>query len=207
MRESAASPTSITDTPWRVSNELRRLIALPYIRLSMALQGVTWGKGWRIFGMPIVQRHRGSCIELGDGLELRSWRSSNPLAPNHPVVVATRTAHASIRIGDGCGFTGTTIVAAELITIGNRVLVGANCTIVDTDFHPLTRVKRERDILDGAHAPVVIEDDVFIGMNSLVLKGVSIGANSVIGAGSVVTHDIPPSVIAAGNPARVISQL
>jgi acetyltransferase-like isoleucine patch superfamily enzyme len=207
FRKPDTSSPNAFDTPWRVTNELRRLIALPYIRLSFVMHGISWGKGWRIFGMPIIQRYRGSRIELGNRLELRSWRSSNPLAPNHPVVLATRTAHALIRIGDGCGFTGTTIVAAESVTIGDRVLVGANCTIVDTDFHPLTRDEREQDILAGAHAPVTIEDDVFIGMNCLILKGVTIGANSVIGAGSVVTKDIAPNTIAAGNPARAIKEL
>jgi acetyltransferase-like isoleucine patch superfamily enzyme len=171
------------------------------------LHGIAWGKGWRIFGMPMIQRHRGSQIELGDNLELRSWRSSNPLAPNHAVVLATRTAAATIRIGKGCGFTGTTIVAAESITIGDRVLVGANSTIVDTDFHPLDPVERQRDILNGQHAAITIEDDVFIGMNCLILKGVTIGRGSVVGAGSVVTRSVPPGVIVAGNPAQVVREL
>jgi len=182
-------------------------MAWPYIRLMFAMYGIAWGERWRIFGMPIVQRHRGSRIVLGNHLTLRSWRSSNPLAPNHPVVLATRTAGAKIAIGDHCGFTGTTLVAAESITIGNRVLVGANCTIVDTDFHPLTRAGREQDILAGAHAPIVIQDDVFIGMESLILKGVTIGMNSVVGAGSVVVADVPPNVIVAGNPARIVKGL
>jgi len=63
------------------------------------------------------------------------------------------------------------LVAAERIQIGQRVQVGANCTIADTDFHPLTAAGRAQDFLAGAHAPIVIEDDVFIGMNSLILKG------------------------------------
>lgn len=144
---------------------------------------------------------------LGDGLELRSWKASNPLAPSHPVVLATRRASARIQVGHGCGFTGATIVAATSVIIGDRVLVGANSTIVDTDFHPLTRAGREADILAGACAPVTIHDDAFIGMHCLILKGVTIGANSVIAAGSVVTRDVPPNVIAAGNPARVVKTL
>lgn len=190
--------------PWQATNELRRLLALPYIRLMFAVHGVAWGRRWRILGMPIIQRHRRSTITLGDGVTLRSWRFSNPLAPNHPVVLATRTAQARIQIGDDCGFTGGAIVAAERIQIGCRVLVGANCTITDTDFHPLEAAVRQQDILAGAHRPVVIEDDVFIGMNCLILKGVTLGRGSVVGAGSVVTKDVPAGVIVAGNPARVI---
>lgn len=192
------------DMPWQATNELRRLLALPYIRLMFAVHGVAWGRRWRILGMPIIQRHRRSTITLGDGVTLRSWRFSNPLAPNHSVVLATRTAQARIQIGDDCGFTGGAIVAAERIQIGCRVLVGANCTITDTDFHPLEAAARQQDILAGAHRPVVIEDDVFIGMNCLILKGVTLGRGSVVGAGSVVTKDVPAGVIVAGNPARVI---
>lgn len=190
--------------PWAAANEARRMAALPAIWLRWRAHGLAWGRRWRLYGMPIVQRYRGSVIELGDGLELRSWRSSNPLAPNHPVVLATRSAGAAIRIGHDVGMTGATIVAANAITIGDRVLIGANTTIVDTDFHPIDAAARRRDILAGAHAPVRVEDDAFIGMGCLILKGVTLGAGCVIGAGSVVTRDVPPGAMAAGNPARVV---
>lgn len=195
------------DAPWRAINEMRRLVTLPSVRLMFAIYGIAWGRRWRILGMPIIQRYRGSLIELGDGLELRSWYSANPAAPNHPVVLATRSAGAVIRIGQNCGLTGATLVAAERIEIGDHVLIGANATIVDTDFHPLDPQRRRRDILNGRHRPVVIEDDVFVGMGSFVLKGVRIGRGSVVGAGSVVSRDVPPSVVVAGNPAYVIRKL
>lgn len=195
---------TLFDTPWRAVNECRRLIALPYIRLWFACHGIQWRRGWRIYGMPIIQRWRGSRIIIGENVALRSWSSTNPLAPNHPVVLATRTATALIGIGKDCGFTGTTLVAAERIVIGDRVAVGANVTIIDTDFHPLDPAERQLDFLAGKHAPVIIEDDVFIGMHSLILKGVTIGRGSVVGAGSVVTADVAPGTIVAGNPARVV---
>jgi acetyltransferase-like isoleucine patch superfamily enzyme len=188
-------------------NELRRVAAIPYIRLLFWLHGIRWGQGWRIYGMPIIQRYRGSQIDMGDGLSLRSWYSTNPLAPNHPVVLATRKAGATLRIGNHCGFTGTTLVAAERIEIGNRVAVGANVTITDTDFHPLDPAERQRDFLAGKHAPIIIEDDVFIGMHSLILKGVTIGRGSVIGAGSVVTDDVTSGTIVAGNPAKLVRNI
>lgn len=194
------------DAPWTALNELRRYLALPVIWLRWRALGLRWGRRWHLYGMPIIQRFRGSQIELGDGLELRSWRSTNPLAPNHPVVLATRSARAEIRVGSDVGMTGATLVAAERIIIGDRVLIGANTTIVDTDFHPLDPAARRRDMLAGAHAPVTVEDDVFIGMHCLILKGVRIGCGSVVGAGSVVSRDVPPGVIVAGNPARVVGQ-
>lgn len=195
---------TIVDSPWRACHELRRLLSLPLIRLQFALQSIDWGKGWRIWGCPILQCHRGSQIVIGDYADLRSWPGTNPLTPNHPVVLATRCSGARIQIGHHCGFTGTTLVAAESIEIGNWVVVGANCTIVDTDFHPLAAAERRLHVLDGTHKPIMIEDEVFVGMNSLILKGVTLGRGCVIGAGSVVTRDVPPGMIAAGNPARVI---
>jgi acetyltransferase-like isoleucine patch superfamily enzyme len=195
------------DMPWAAAYEIRRILSLPFIRLMFSIHGITWGKRWHIWGMPIIQRFRGSRIEIGEGILLRSWSSTNPLAPNHRVVLATRNANAIIKIGQDVGMTGITLVAAERIEIGDRVQIGANATIVDTDFHPLDLETRRKDFLAGKHAPVIIENDVFIGMNSLILKGVRVGEGSVIGAGSVVTINIPPRTIAAGNPVRVIKAI
>ncbi len=195
------------ETPWRARLELRRWLSWPTARALFALAGVRWGKGWRFYGVPILQKHRHSTIRIGDGLSLRSIPQSNALGPNHPVILSTRRAGAELIIGRGFGMTGGTICAEERIIIGDDVWVGANCVITDTDFHPLRLEDRLARPLDGTTAPVTIEDGVFIGMHSLVLKGVTIGAHSVIGAGSVVTRDIPPRVVAAGNPARVLRPL
>jgi acetyltransferase-like isoleucine patch superfamily enzyme len=93
------------------------------------------------------------------------------------------------------------------VVLGDRVLIGANVTLADTDFHPLTPEGRAADINAGKHAPIHISDDVFVGMNSLILKGVTIGQGSVVGAGSVVTRDVPARTIVAGNPARIVSDV
>lgn len=198
---------SVLDMPWLATTEIRRILAFPWIRLRFLMLGVPWATGLRILGMPLLQRHRGSQIRIGEGSVLRSWESSNPLAPFHPVVLATRSANARIIIGNYFGMTGGSIVAAEQVEIGNSVLVGANVIIADTDFHPISAEERQRDAQAGAVRPIVIEDNVFIGANSIVLKGVRIGAGSVIGAASVVTFDIPPNVVAAGNPARPLRNL
>jgi acetyltransferase-like isoleucine patch superfamily enzyme len=78
---------------------------------------------------------------------------------------------------------------------------------VDTDFHATDSIQRWVKPSDGGMGEVAIEDNVFIGMNCLILKGVRIGKGSVIGAGSVVTEDVPPNVIVAGNPARLVRRL
>ena len=193
--------------PWVIALEMRRLLAWPVIRLQFAWHGVAWGRDWRIFGRPILQRHRGSQINLGDGLSLRSWPRSNPLAPTAPVVLSTRRADAELTIGDDCGFTGTTLVAADRVVIGDRVLVGGNASIVDFDFHPLTPEARAENINAGTAAPIVIEDDVFVGVDALILKGVTVGEGAVVGAGSVVTQDVSPRTVVAGNPATVVRTL
>ena len=132
---------------------------------------------------------------------------TRPLVPHHPVVFATRRADSVIRVGDGCGFSGTTFVAADHIEVGDRVQIGSNASVVDTDFHPLRPDERMRNFNAGATAPIVIEDDVFVGMDSLILKGVTIGEGSVVGGGSVVSQDVPPRSVVAGNPATVVRDL
>jgi acetyltransferase-like isoleucine patch superfamily enzyme len=205
---SAASAMQMAlDMPWKAVNELERRLLLPLARLQFALAGVAWGVGWKLYGLPIIQKHRRSTLLIGARLELRSTVRSNPLGPQHPVILSTRRPGAVLQIGDDFGMTGGGIIAEERIIIGSRVTVGANSIIADTDFHPLDAARRRTAPLDGATAPITIEDDVFIGMQCLILKGVTLGAGSVIGAGSVVTRDVPPGVIAAGNPARVIRAL
>ena len=193
--------------PWLLKYEALRLLALPIIRLRFALHGVQWGSGWRVFGMPIIQKHRGSQIVVGEGVVMRSWRGSNPLVPRQPVVLSTRSADAVIQIGNGTGLTGTVIVAEERVDIGRDVFIGANATLVDTDFHPLRADRRRLAPSDGRHRPIVVEDEVFIGMGAIILKGVRVGARSVVGAGSVVAADVPPDTVVAGNPARVVRHL
>lgn len=122
----------------------------------------------------------------------------------------------AIRIGDYCYIgENTKIWSGASVAIGDRVLISHNCNIFDNDTHPLDPAARHEQFkaiittghpasIDLKDRPVVIEDDVLIGAGCTILKGVRIGRRSVIGAGSVVTSDVPPGVIAAGNPARVV---
>jgi acetyltransferase-like isoleucine patch superfamily enzyme len=195
---------SALNTPWKVTNEFFRLVGYPYVRLLFGYNRIAWGKNWRFYGVPIIQKHRQSVMRFGSNFSLRSTVRSNPLGPNHPVILCTWQAGAVLEIGEIFGMTGGTICVAENITIGNYVIIGANCTIIDTDFHPLDPRVRRRSPQEAQTAPIKIEDDVFIGMSCLILKGVTIGRGSVIGAGSVVTRDVPSGVIVAGNPAKVL---
>jgi len=199
--------TEFQNTPWKITNELLRRLLFPYIRLFFAVNGIQWENNWKILGVPIIQKHRLSQIRIGPGLGLRSTTRSNPLGPNHPVILCTWKSGAVIEIGKNFAMTGGALVAAKRITIGNDVNLGANSTMIDTDFHPLDPIERRLNPQDAEAAPININDDVFIGMNCLILKGVTIGQNSIIGAGSVVSRDIPPGVIAAGNPAKIIKSI
>jgi galactoside O-acetyltransferase len=117
-----------------------------------------------------------------------------------------RDVESKISIGDNTSINNSfSAVAFSSITIKNNVLIGVNCSIIDTDGHNLNVAKRASSEVDSK--AVLIENNVFIGDNVSILKGVTIGENSVIGFGSVVTSDIPSNVIAAGNPAKVIRNL
>ena len=195
------------DTPWKITNRLYRWLAYPYVRFLFWLNGIPWGKQWSFDGVPIIQKHRGSAMQFGSGLSLRPSVRSNPLGANHPVILCTWKSRAVLEIGSDFAMTGGSLCAATGIKIGDRVNIGANTTILDTDFHPLDPETRRVHPQEASNAPVVIKDDVFIGMNCLILKGVTIGEGSVVGAGSVVTRDVPSRVIVAGNPAIIVREL
>ena len=115
-------------------------------------------------------------------------------------MISASNNNDTISIGKNCGFSGVSIWCFKSISIGNNVRIGANSIIMDGDAH-------QDDPRAGENKSVIIEDNVWIGANVMVLKGVTIGHNSIIGAGSVVTKDIPINVVAAGNPCKVIKQL
>jgi acetyltransferase-like isoleucine patch superfamily enzyme len=128
--------------------------------------------------------------------------------------------NGSATIGDFTLLNGALIMAEERIEIGSHCLVSWNVGIADSDFHPLEPARR----LIDAHAlapfykdrpprpkletrPVIISDNVWIGMNAVILKGVSIGENSVVAAGAVVTKSVPANCVVAGNPAILTREL
>jgi len=119
-----------------------------------------------------------------------------------------RGAMPKIVIGDGCTLMYRFQVnAAESVTLGRNVLAASNVLITDFD-HVLepggTPITRSREFLT---APVCIEDNCWLGQNAVILKGVTIGHDSIVGANSVVTKDVPPYSIVGGNPARLIKSL
>lgn len=111
-------------------------------------------------------------------------------------------------IGDNSGLNGVMIYCSNSIEIGKYVNIGGSCRISDSNHHPLNYISRRENRYDEIKSsPIKIEDDVFIGANCIIGKGVTIGARSIISAGSVVIKDIPSDVIAGGNPCKVIKSL
>lgn len=147
---------------------------------------------------------------IGDNFTLSSGSGINPIARGLMAHIYVED-NATLCIADNVGMSSPCLWCAKKITIGNNVNIGANSLILDTDSHSLDYKERQNERLFGFKdrskiktLPVVIEDDVMVGANCIILKGVTIGARSVIAAGSVVTKNIPSDCIAGGNPARVI---
>lgn len=176
--------------------------------LYVRLHGVKVGKRLEAYGRPDILRFPDSSIELGDDVMLNSSRRMYASLLCAPTKLATLQPGAQIRIGNRVGISGSAIAArSHTIEIGDDTIIASSCTIFDSDWHHSYAEARwrvpgsELDILD---ADVHIHRNVWIGFGSIILKGVTIGENSIIGAGSVVTKDIPANRIAAGCPAKPI---
>lgn len=169
-------------------------------QLSAAWWGITTGKNSSFDGKCHFKRYPKSTISIGNNCEFLSRANANLIGINRPCMVSTLTESAVIEIGDNCGFSGTVIGAFTSIKIGNNVRCGANTLITDSDWHP-------DDPRVGVSKGVIIGNNVWLGLNAVVLKGVEIGENTVIGANSLVTKNIPANVIAAGNPCKEIAKL
>jgi acetyltransferase-like isoleucine patch superfamily enzyme len=110
-----------------------------------------------------------------------------------------------ITIEEGVAMSGCTIYSMDSIHIGRNTDIGSGCKIIDNDFHPLSYSERHPEQLDKIKKrPVYIGEGCFIGANSFILKGTTLGKNVVVGAGSVVCGTFPDNVIIAGNPAKII---
>jgi bifunctional N-acetylglucosamine-1-phosphate-uridyltransferase/glucosamine-1-phosphate-acetyltransferase GlmU-like protein len=178
-------------------------------KLVLLYKGVKFKEGLILYSLPIISVAKDSTIKFGKRVVICSTATHTAMGVNHRTVIRTLHPSAQIIIGNDVGMSGATICAAKMVHIGSYTMLGANVSIVDTDFHTLDPYNRRYN--KEAHRinkeTVLIGNNVFIGANTIILKGVKIGENSVIGAGSVVTSSIPENVIAAGNPCRVISNL
>ncbi len=172
--------------PWKAKNEIRMYFTLLPVVFYAKIAGVKLGRGCKFYGFPRFFKFRGSKIKIGIRFEDRNFWDSNPLGINHPTIICTWSKGAVIAIGKDVGISGGSIIAAEKIEIGDGTLIGANTTVIDTDFHPLKSIRRRYKTDDVRTAPIKIGNNVFIGMNCLILKGSVIPDNAVVPAGSIV---------------------
>ncbi len=195
-------------------NRIKMLFYRRYNRLYFRRKSIRFGKDLQVYNKLYITGARGN-IQIGDNFTFTSGDCLNPICRNIRGCIFTQHQTSIITIGDNVGISSACLWVKEKLTIGNNVNIGGNCLIIDTDSHQIDFLARrgEKKPQKGnlyttiQSAPIIIEDDVWIGANTIILKGVTIGARSVIGAGSVVTKNIPSDCIAAGNPCKVIKDI
>ena len=191
----------------RINYYISRLFEVIYdrcttllMRLKLRLDQVEFGHHVSFWGVAKIIRGRDTSISIGNNCQFRSRPTSNLIGVNRPCILSTLSPGANLIIGDNCGISGVVIGCFKHIKIGNGVRAGANVLITDSDWHL-------DDSRSGAPKEVCISDNVWLGEGCKILKGVTIGENTVIGAGAIVTKPIPANVIAAGNPCEIIKHI
>lgn len=193
----------IEQTKLKLSQKYYTLI----VRSKLYLNNVQFGSVSAL-GVPILKISNGGIFIAGNNFNVRSGGKYTDTGGNRPCKFIVSKG-AVLMIGTGVGISSSTIVCRNSITIGDNVLIGGGCHIVDTDFHPIESKNRidPKTKNSGKTASIDIGNNVFIGMNSIILKGVSIGKNSIIASGSVVVKNIPENEVWGGNPAKFLKKL
>lgn len=182
---------------------LRNAVPLAYL----ICKGVKIDFTWDLFGIPRIKKNAGADIIIGKRFCMVSNSRYNSIGVFQPVMLYAVGKNSRIEIGNDVGISGATVSTLKSVTIGDNVLIGSGALIVDNDAHPIKRNGRRYGKKFVKSEPIVIGNEVFIGARAIILKGVTIGDGSTVGAGSVVTHSIPPSSIVAGNPASMIRKI
>lgn len=176
-------------------------------KIKFRLNHINYGKRLRVKGNIFIYRHYESAnIHIGDNVSINSAPWANPIGCGSRTFFQVNE-NATLTIGNNCGISNTAITCEQEVTIEDNVTIGSGCHIYDTDFHPLEyaeRVKGYYKECPTKRKPIRICEGAFIGAGCFILKGVTVGKQAVIGAGSVVTKDIPEGEVWAGNPAKKI---
>lgn len=179
-----------------------------YARINLMIlkaHGVVFGRNLQIPGK-VSWLIGGARISIGDNFYFSSGDAVNPMTSNLQGAVYVEPG-AELTIGNNVGMSSTRFWVHDSVVIGDNVKIGACVLITDTDAHPLDYLARRTSNEGTKSAPIEIENDVWVGAYSIILKGVTIGTRSIIGAGSVVTRSIPADCVAAGNPCKVIKTI
>jgi acetyltransferase-like isoleucine patch superfamily enzyme len=173
-------------------------------RLEARMKGVTFLGYTRFVGRPIIGVAPSSRIVMADGTGITSSLRSNVIGCFQPSVLRTLSEGAELIMEKGSGVSGTVICASKSIRIGEGTIAGSGAMIIDSDFHALDENLGWVDAYETTAQPIEIGNFVFIGARAIILKGVTIGDKAVVGAGAVVTRDVPDRYMAVGNPARIL---
>lgn len=202
---------NITKCSFKYYRHLRQKLSCQlstlYTRFILTLNGVHHNK-IICFGRPFINLSLNGKLILGNNLKLRSYSRYSDTGENRPSKLIVH-GNGVLTIGNNVGITSSLICCWQSITIGDNVKIGGGNQIFDTNYHSIDSALRNsnEDKLYTKTAPIRIGDNVFIGTACIICKGVSIGNNSIIAAGSVVTKDIPANEIWGGNPASFIRKI
>ena len=170
------------------------------LHISLLSHHVKYGK--RIRGNRCIIHNKGK-IKIGDNVSLNSF----PNGELYKTGLFTHLERSQIRIGNYCDLNGAIIHSRNSVTIGDNCMFGPGVIILDNDSHNTSIDPVQRRIGNITDTPVVIGNNVWVGMRSIILKGVHIGDNSIIASGSVVTKSVPNNQLYGGNPAVFIKML
>jgi acetyltransferase-like isoleucine patch superfamily enzyme len=188
-------------------NLIRSVLLLPsklINLLSLKLNNVVYERNV-IKGLLVIKNQ--GHLSIGVSTKINSSKYRNIIGGDTRTSIIVNKG-ATLSIGKEVKISNSAFQCTNSITIGDYVMIGGSCKIWDTDFHSLDPEVRRSTPNEGARtAPIVIKDNVFIGGFSIILKGVTIGENSIIAAGSVVSKDIPANEVWGGNPAKFIRTL
>lgn len=190
----------------RIINNITNLYVYVFNKLCLYKNRVNCGENVNIHGR-IKYRGKKGNLSIGENTTINSGLYDIPIG--YPVRCSFWImGNGSINIGKSCGISNVSICSMEKVTIEDHVMLGAGVKIYDTDFHSLDyKIRRNIDTdNDRRSREVLIESDAFVGAGTTILKGVTIGKRSVVGAGSVVREDVPDDEIWAGNPAVFIKK-
>lgn len=168
--------------------------------LKLRLHGVQVGR--RVHGNTCNILNNGS-IELGNSVSVNSFPDGEP----YKVCLYAYFPTSRITVGNSCNLNGTVIYCRKSVTIGDYCMFGPGVVILDNNSHNTSIDALERRTGEIKEAPVVLEDNVWVGMRSIIMKGVRIGRNSIITPNSVVVRDVEPNSVYGGNPAALIKTL
>ena len=179
-------------------------------KMLLRILGCPYGRSFRVDGHVIIRVARRGAIRFGENVIINSRTGSNLVGRTTPTILHCM-GDGHITFGDNSGCSFAVLSSKSSIRIGDNTKIGGNARIYDHDYHSLDYLSRRspaNDIVACKTAPVVIGDDILIGANAIILKGVAIGERSIVGAGAVVSmKDIPTDSLVVGNPARVIRNL